>query len=400
MGAVSLKLLLTAIFFSFVTEITAVPQPVDTYSNDVLRKSSNLKIQKTTLTRKGTTIDWIPRTSQGKIAAAPPIPQEFLDVATLRTSSNVTAPVSELELPGTQLGPAGSVPVPRVDAELASLRARSKAPPPAPTTDKDNNKIPTKDSSKRQFAGTRWYVFSYLYTTALGCSSYFSMFKPYVQQYGDFSLIQNALTRTGQTLEAGWQYYPWAAGVDIRFFTFYTVDNYIQGDYKGGYNSDVLGWIQVDDLYFPGVTFQFKSTIDGPQYELFIHWELYEGNWWLFVQSRWIGYYPASLFSNGRPNVPAADTLAHHAELVYFYGEIYQTENEWTTTDMGSGMLAEAGHGRAAYIRAMKWADAAKQWVDYQPGVWRNDDAQRYNHAIQGSYVFLGGPGAGGVVGG
>ena len=45
-----------------------------------------------------------------------------------------------------------------------------------------------------------------------------------------------------------------------------------------------------------------------------LKWQLWQGNWWLRCNGRWLGYYPASLFS--------ASGLRDQAEKVAWYGEI------------------------------------------------------------------------------
>lgn len=101
-------LVLATIFFSLLTNCTILPPQSDHYRNNILCKRADLKIKKTTITKKGTTIDWIPRESQGKIATPPPIPKQYQEASALKINGN-TLPISELDLPGTQRGPAGTV---------------------------------------------------------------------------------------------------------------------------------------------------------------------------------------------------------------------------------------------------------------------------------------------------
>jgi hypothetical protein len=62
---------------------------------------------------------------------------------------------------------------------------------------------------------------------------------------------------------------------------------------------------------------------------------LHEGNWWVCVIDRWIGYYLASLFSTDVAD--PTQTLAQGSDQVNWHGEVYQTDETLTTTDMGSG---------------------------------------------------------------
>jgi hypothetical protein len=60
---------------------------------------------------------------------------------------------------------------------------------------------------------------------------------------------------------------------------------------------------------------------------------------------RWIGYYSTSL--------SGSDGLANGSDQIAYYGQILQTEEALTTTDMGTGEFASAGQGNAAYIHNM-----------------------------------------------
>ncbi|RWA07279.1 hypothetical protein EKO27_g7836, partial [Xylaria grammica] len=146
------------------------------------------------------------------------------------------------------------------------------------------------------------------------------------------------------------------------------------------------------------------SVDGGDQYELEIGYYLTEGNWWLWCLDRYIGYYPASLFSQG---VNAADTLADHSDIIDFYGEIYNSETALTTTDMGSGEWPATGYGKSAYIHNILYINTDGNYVDYNG---QNQlvvsDTGRYNilptwssGTNWGSYFYLGGPGAGGAIG-
>jgi hypothetical protein len=111
-----------------------------------MRKRANLKVMKATVT-EGKTTDWIPLESQGKIAQAPPLP------ASLRTaSSNTSRPISELELPGAELGPPRTDPIPRLNLTAAGA-THNKGPPKFKPSSKEKE-------DKRQYSGTHWYASS------------------------------------------------------------------------------------------------------------------------------------------------------------------------------------------------------------------------------------------------
>ncbi|EON98440.1 putative carboxyl-terminal proteinase protein [Phaeoacremonium minimum UCRPA7] len=386
----SLKsLLLGSLLSSFVVQAVATPVIAarGQYAKDALRKRANLNVKRTTTTDT-TTIDWVPIDSQGKIATPPP---NIVSVA----ATNASKPISELQQPGAEVGPPGTVPIPQVDPDYLANVAEKGLP-----------EIRSA-KAKRQYAGNHWYVTSNQNVANWGGKATYSVYKAFVNNGGDFSLLQTAVVKSntngGQTLEAGWINYPNQVS-QPHLFTYYTTNGYSsQGDNVGGWNQDVAGWVQYDSEIFPGTVFSPNSVDGGAQYEIEIQYLLYQGNWWLWVLDRWIGYYPASLFSNGISGV----TLATGSDMIFYYGEIYQSEGPLTTTDMGSGEFGTTGFGHSAYIHNMVYTDTTgSTYYDYTASFGDSDSA-RYNHqnvassgTNWGSYVYLGGPGAGGVVGG
>jgi hypothetical protein len=370
-------------------QVTASPLAATSqYVHNALRRRSGLNVKATTTTDT-TTIDWIPIDSQGHVASPPPGKIVSL------SASNASKPVSELQQPGAQLGPPGTVPVPQVSPDYLQTVASKELPELR------------SSKSKRQYAGNHWYVSSNQNVDNLGGSATYSIFNAFVNNNGDFSLLQTAVVKSStsngmQTVESGWINYPNQVSAP-HLFTFYTTNGYSsQADNVGGWNQDVSGWVQVDTEIFPGTVFSPTSADGGDQYELDIQYLLYQGNWWLWVLDRWIGYYPGTLFSNGI----SGETLATGSDSIFYYGEIYQSEGPLTTTDMGSGEFAQTGFGHSAYIHNMVYTDTSGGTNDYAAGFW-DSDSSRYNHdntassgGSWGSYVYLGGPGAGGVVGG
>lgn len=405
MSPIVLKKLLLASLLPYLFEIgTAIPtaSPENQYLEHAIRKRAELHVLKTTNT-KSQIIDWIPIESQGDIAQAPP--PRFSISST--QSNNASRPISDLEMPGAERGPSGTVPIPRVNLDyLANGPPRKQLP----------DMLSANDKSKRQNAGTHWYVSSNQNVANHGGKATFSLFDAYVANSGDFSLLQTAILKTNvplpgnpsqtgsQTLEAGWINYPNQVQ-EPHLFTFFTTNGYTQnGDNIGGWNTDVKGWVQTDSTYFPGMVFSPTSVDGGTQYALELEYYLFEGNWWLWVIDRYVGYYPGSMYSANEANAGA--TLAAGSDAVFFYGEIYQSEGPVTTTDMGSGHFAGTGYGHSAYMHNMLYIDTSNVLQQYTAGFWDSDSA-RYNHDAHpntgeawGSYVYLGGPGAGGVVNG
>lgn len=257
---------------------------------------------------------------------------------------------------------------------------------------------------------------SHTYRPNHGASAVFSVYDSYVANDRDFSLLQINVTRDdiqllnppvvvgAQTVEAGWVNYPHQIE-EPRLFTYYTTDGYAgNADNVGGWNQGVKGWVQTDSTYFPGTVFKPTSVDGGQQYEIKLQFVLYEGNWWLYIIDRWMGYYPGSLF---KANVASpSGSLATQGSHVLFYGEVYQNEAALTSTDMGSRRFASEGYGHSAYIHNMHYIDTTGTVQFHNADFW-DADSKRYNHdtylisgTTWGSYVYLGGPGEGNIVDG
>ncbi|HLZ80267.1 MAG TPA: neprosin family prolyl endopeptidase, partial [Ktedonobacteraceae bacterium] len=223
------------------------------------------------------------------------------------------------------------------------------------------------------------------------------------------SLIQIGLSNNDlgflQTVEAGWQELQDLSGDWVpHLFTYYTTNGYSDdSDNKGGYNTDVDGWVQHDDTIFPGTTFTPYSTRGGEQFKITIKYQLFRGNWWFACQGRWVGYYPASLFMG---NQSVFSTLGDHADHIGFWGEIFDSEDVSgrTTSDMGSGYFPEAGWTWSAYMHnLLVQTNRVGQMSKYDgsSGLFKSDpdmydiEAHFNSESSWGSYVYLGGPGAG-----
>lgn len=362
----------------------------------------NMPVVKTTITGDGQLIDWVPVDAQvqGAAIASPPPPSMLKRSPTVQDTALVDA------VRPKDRGPAGTVPIPR-----ASGRGPTKPMKQLPDA---NNQTVTAFShyGEHLWAHTGQEVQTH------GANAKFSLFKAFVEQSSDFSLLQVGVWRhnaahagTGprkQTVEAGWINFP-NQGSLPHLFTFFTANGYERyGDNVCSWNRDFKGWVQVDRDLFPGVAFLSLSTIGGGvKAEADIGYIYYEGNWWLTVLGRWVGYYPGTLFSAGGVN--PNDTLNSYADHISFFGEVFNSENEQTKTDMGSGEFPEKGLGNAAYLRNIVYYSVDDdRAVDYDGSaqiIVSDQDRYRLKTSFKsgtdwGSYFYLGGPGAGGVVGG
>lgn len=385
---------------------------------------------RTTVTPKGQVLDWIPIRSQagGKISHPPPRLERMDDADPMMPEETATFEL-ELENEKVRMGPAGTVPVLRANFSSADFSVytldellRKKIEDDDNFIDKGGRPLlgkeatgPLRQSSaprKRQVApAPHWYARAYEYVVNYGAQGQFSVFEPKIEP-NDFSLMQMAVVSEGvgavkQTLEAG-TIVQKARYSDLRshLFTFYTTNGYGgYGDNVQGWNTEYKGWVQVDRGIYPGCILQPAGTIGGTQYKSWIVYRLFEGNWWLWVKDRWIGYYPASLFSKDQPD--ASKTLADHANKISMYGEVLdkntEADSSVTTSDMGSGLFADQEFRRAAYIHNILYYATAGSNANTRYGAsasTRADDTKRYtieehfnNTGSWGPYVWLGGPG-------
>ena len=369
---------------SSVAALAALLQLVTALPTEQRATDGKLKIVKTTTLPNGQIIDWAITESQGNIASPPPAPK--------KKTIGKSPVVPSLN------GPKGTVPIPR---KMGSTPHQKQLPPISVEGVNTN-------TTKRSNAGTHWYASSGQPVNNHGGGASFSLYNPYVESPNDFSLIQTAVIRDGapnaqygtvdQTVEAGWQKYP-SGSPNPHLFTYFTTCGYnADGDNVGGYNRDVAGWVQTDSTIYPGYEFMPYATDGGEQYEIQIEYKFMNNNWWLFVLDRYIGYYPASLFSQG---VDASQTLAAGSNRINFYGEVYNSEDAITTTAMGSGEYAEAGFGHAAFILNIVYTDTSDNDQGYD-GSSQIVVSPQTNYDLNtffnsgtnyGSYMYLGGPG-------
>ncbi|KAI9835784.1 MAG: hypothetical protein M1837_003668 [Sclerophora amabilis] len=376
------------------------------FENDIRKyfkeRTDKLQIIKTTKTRSGKKIDWVPMESQGHLATPPPEPSQ----------PQMSTPLQfELDEEGVEKGPEGTVPIPRKDldaisfnrpleAYLSKTRGSRRGMSHLLGPEADSTPAP-QDTSAHRYGSSQQAV------TCYGGQGNLSYWDPSLEAAGDFSLLQIGMINANsqqhvQTVEAGWQVYQELHGdYAPHLFTYYTTNGYSQqGNNLGGYDTDVGGWVQYDSTIFPGTTFSPTSIIGGTQSALPIKYQLFQGNWWLSCTGRWIGYYPAALFTPG-------GSLGDHADHIGFWGEVFDSDEVpgRTKTDMGSGRFPSEGWTNAAYLSNLKYqADAAATNLPNYDGsaglVQEDTDMYRIEPHFQdtgewGSYAWVGGPGTG-----
>jgi len=203
------------------------------------------------------------------------------------------------------------------------------------------------------------YAHAYRVLDNYGMDAYFNLWAPAVEISSEFSLSQMWVYRGSgaslETVETGWQSYRDLYGDNYaHLFTYFTPDNYGAG---GCYNASCTGWVQTSTTVTPGMTLTPTSTSGGTQYTIRLSWYRdSSGNWWLYYQTGWVGYYPRSLFdTNG---------LYNKASTVDIGGEIVDANSvRHTTTDMGSGAFPSSGYTYTAYDRNIQYISTAAAYT-------------------------------------
>jgi hypothetical protein len=348
-----------------------------------------------TTTDEGDQVDWIPVESQSADGPAEP---PLLDERDYDPERPTLAAARTLLTPHVEHGPPGTVPVLRKDVDalrpVGSLQDYlAKGPYRQPITPPDNPNPPAIGVQHK-------YAHASQFITNYGTEGYINTWKPYVQWSNEFSLGQLWTVRGSgpslQTLEVGAQTYKDIYGDwSPHLFIYYTTNAYSQaGDNLGGYNTDVKGWVQVGTSSFPGMRVA-ESVAGGDQYDLLIKVQLYQGNWWVRIGAEWMGYYPASLYS---------DTgLRSMADRCDWGGETVDDAEhhpEPSDTDMGSGAFPGSGWTHAAYMRNLTYQSDMNGTMVPVQGVPSVTNAAAYDIAANftgtggwGSYFYWGGPG-------
>jgi hypothetical protein len=191
------------------------------------------------------------------------------------------------------------------------------------------------------------YSYTYQGVNNLGGNSSLNLWSPHVDTSAGevFSLSQQWYVGGSgtklpgeQTAEVGWQNYPdFYGGQNSRLFIYWTADGYHK---TGCYNLTCAAFVQTNTSWAFGAGFTHYSTKGGTQWEFAAQYQLYKGNWWLFLGGTAVGYYPGSIYHGGQ--------LTKHAQEIE-----YGTESVGTTVwpPEGSGDWSSKGWSYAAYQR-------------------------------------------------
>ncbi|XP_073031477.1 protein neprosin-like isoform X1 [Primulina eburnea] len=239
------------------------------------------------------------------------------------------------------------------------------------------------------------------YTTAsdevYGARATINVWGPSIETVNEFSLSQIWVLSGSfdgsdlNSIEAGWQVSPELYGDNRpRLFTYWTSDAY---QATGCYNLLCSGFVQTNSRIAIGAAISPVSSMGGNQYDITILiWKDPKlGNWWMrFGDNTLVGYWPNELFTH----------LADRATMVEWGGEIVNsgTNDEHTTTQMGSGQFAQDGFGKASYFRNLEIVDSDNSLTTAQDISVLAENSNCYNilssrNSEWGTHFYYGGPG-------
>ncbi|KAK7250490.1 hypothetical protein RIF29_32960 [Crotalaria pallida] len=145
------------------------------------------------------------------------------------------------------------------------------------------------------------------------------------------------------TISFGWQV---ASDLYTRkttnIFALWTSDSFKT---TGCYNMLCRGFVQIDRNIYLGIRIEPTSSYGGKQYEISfsISQDPNTKNWWLIINDKHIGYYPATLFSN-----------MSEADIVGWGGRVFGIVGG-TSPQMGSGYFPDGDFSHSAFMRRISY---------------------------------------------
>jgi uncharacterized protein (TIGR03382 family) len=204
---------------------------------------------------------------------------------------------------------------------------------------------------------------------ALGASGQWAQFQPTVTAADAHSLAEMAVESADgmQIVEVGWTVDPGLNGDALpHLFVFHWVDG-VAGCYNG------CGWQQVSRTRYPGMIVALTSE---PQQAIY---QFFNSAWWVWYQSEWIGFFPASLWGGDFAS----------AGLIQWFGEVAGVAEPGS--QMGDGLLpSQTG---AAFMTNLQVEDASgdSQTASLSPS--GLTDPAAYGLTVTDAGFLFGGPG-------
>ncbi|XP_022642953.1 uncharacterized protein LOC106774694 [Vigna radiata var. radiata] len=151
--------------------------------------------------------------------------------------------------------------------------------------------------------------------------------------------VQNGPIESTNKISLGWHVIPQLYGdYGTHYFTSWTSDNYKK---TGCYNIECAGFVQTSKELYPGIRLGNLSVYGGPTYaaSLSISQDKVTKNWWISIENKFIGYFPAKLFSN----MSSADEVG--------WGGRTRTHPGTHSPQMGSGYFPDNNVSHACFFK-------------------------------------------------
>lgn len=317
--------------------------------------------------------------------------------------------------------PEGSIPVLREDPMSRFIR---KTRPPI---FQRPGGVTTQSTDPAVAAETHEYAITgvpFASSTYSGAHSIFSVNAPILESPNDDMSLSQIWVVDGSyddnslsTIEVGWQtqpvLHPNNEPLAPHLFIFWTNNAYAHTGPGSCYNVlNCPGFVQMSNSWVIGGAMPHYTTLDQNaqsefEVEIEVLYDPTDMNWWLYLDNEPIGYWPLTLYVNGK--------LQGTANRVQWGGEVaflkYPTVLAHTTTTMGSGAFPSDGYPVAAYQRSVSYADASGNIVVPDPLLLQAAPQRSFNnplcydiqvnqlgdYANWGTYFFFGGSGGSNV---
>ncbi|XP_052734768.1 uncharacterized protein LOC108342362 isoform X1 [Vigna angularis] len=184
------------------------------------------------------------------------------------------------------------------------------------------------------------------YAPFYGVAGINSIYNPRVDSKFQISMthvwVEKGTVESNNKISLGWHVAPGIYGdYDSHFYTSWTTDNYNK---TGCYNIRCPGFVQTSKKIYLGQRITNTSICGGQTIDSFlaISQDTKSKNWWIIINNKFIGYFPAKLFSN----MSTADHVG--------WGGRTKTRPSTDSPQMGSGHLP---NDTACYFRQMWFKD-------------------------------------------
>ncbi|KAK7321489.1 hypothetical protein VNO77_32192 [Canavalia gladiata] len=160
--------------------------------------------------------------------------------------------------------------------------------------------------------------------------------------------VQKGATNNLNKIVAGWHVFPQLYGdEETHIYAAWTSDNFKK---TGCYNYHCKGFVQIDKQSYLSGKPDRISVINGVLAEIgiSINQDSVTKNWWLIIENKTIGYFPAQLFSN----MSSAEKVG--------WGGFTRARPGNVSPPMGSGLFPDGQFVHASYFRNISYQNVSR----------------------------------------